>query len=90
MSALMAQADREVALAAARDLLLVKAGKFADRPLEPAHLIEVARWILYGDDPEVVTVDLTGSPQASWVADQIREQIDKRSSRNGRGPGGLL
>lgn len=44
------QEDRSVALAVARELLVVKGGKYAERALDPAHLIDLARWILRGDD----------------------------------------
>lgn len=55
------QEDRAVALAVARELLIVKAGKFAERQLDPAHLIDVARWILEGD-PDVSPLTFEGSP----------------------------
>lgn len=75
------QEDRSVALAVARDLLLVKAGKFAERPLNPDHLIALAMWILGVPDPDEVmelAVQITREQSAA-----IRQAI-QRDVREGR------
>lgn len=58
------QEDRSVALAVARDILLVKGGKYAERPIDPDHLITLATWIL--GDPG----DLTFSDVAHLAVDE--------------------
>lgn len=52
------QEDRAVALEIARDLLVVKSGQYAERPLDPEHLIRLADWILTDPPSTNVTVDL--------------------------------
>ncbi|MEJ7633239.1 hypothetical protein [Aeromicrobium sp.] len=58
------QEDRAVALTVARDLLLVKGGKFAERPLDPTALITVARWILDGEERITALSFEGGTPMA--------------------------
>lgn len=54
--------DRAEAAQIARDLLVVKGGKYAERPVETWDVIALAEWLLYGspeddaDEPEAETV----------------------------------
>lgn len=63
-------------ISTARQVLLVKAGKYAEREIDVTDLIRVAEWLLTGHDPfDVVeppapsfTVDLDGTDVDSLLA----------------------
>lgn len=76
MSALTGeQQQRALALCTARDMLLVKSGQYAERPIDPFDLIRVAAWVLDPTDDEPVEV-------ASWVAGSDEEDDAYRRLRS--------
>lgn len=78
------QEDRSVALAVARDLLLVKGGKYAERPLEPSHLIHLARWILDGDERSVSwTFEGHEVPRTPGFAQAVAQAIQDHNCHHG-------
>lgn len=77
----MEQEDRAVALAVARELLLVKAGKFAERALDPENMIAIATWILAGAPPVVFTMD---TPLSAENVRAIKHAIAVYDQRQGR------
>ena len=85
--------DRAEAAQIARDLLVVKGGKYAERPVEPEAVVYLAEWLLWGDafwedvepDLKIEVTNRMDVEEARLAGQAIREQLD-RVARGQRHP----
>lgn len=68
--------DRAEAAQIARDLLVVKGGKYAERPVEPDAIVVLADWLLYGSD-EWEDVDPEADP-LPWPGNGMTREAFER------------